>query len=251
VSDVSVKVIYKATNKVNGKVYIGCTVKQLCERVRNHKNSSLKGGKSYFHCAIRKYGIDNFCFDILDVCDDIDEMFALEHYYIDYFKSNKRKNGYNMTEGGLGNVGWIPSKSTRRKISNSMKGKLCGNKNPSKRDDVRLILKEKNLWNDASRIDEQKMLSLSMSQRMKNNNPMKKQDVRDKLSNIRSYEWIIEYPNKSFGYIKNLRKFCRENKLSYGNIWCEHNKIGKSKGFICMRYDDFINKIDYSCINLI
>lgn len=52
-------IIYKATNKINGKVYIGQSHKSLEERMRRHKNDSIRQD-SYFYRAIRKYGWENF-----------------------------------------------------------------------------------------------------------------------------------------------------------------------------------------------
>ena len=53
--------IYKATNKVNGKVYIGKTSAKLSVRKRQHTSDTYsKNSKTVFHSAIRKHGINNF-----------------------------------------------------------------------------------------------------------------------------------------------------------------------------------------------
>jgi group I intron endonuclease len=60
--------IYKITNKVNGKVYIGKT-KDPERRWREHKNESLKAEKKYvIYLALNKYGINNFDFEVIEEC---------------------------------------------------------------------------------------------------------------------------------------------------------------------------------------
>ena len=60
--------IYKYTNRINGKSYIGQSV-DIDSRKCSHKTSAFNQNcgdySSQFHCAIRKYGIDNFDFEIL------------------------------------------------------------------------------------------------------------------------------------------------------------------------------------------
>lgn len=86
--------IYKITNKVNGKSYIGQTRKSVEFRWRQHKNSK----DNYdLHNAIRKFGEDNFEITTLKECD-YSELDKWEIYYIAQY--NTFRNGYNMTKGG-------------------------------------------------------------------------------------------------------------------------------------------------------
>ena len=102
--------IYKFTNKTNGKAYIGQT-NNIENRKRGHKsdsfNSKSEGYNLPFHAAIRKYGWDNFNFEVLEEIDDavydfnyVDER---ERFYIAYYHSLKDEQGYNITLGGQGN----------------------------------------------------------------------------------------------------------------------------------------------------
>lgn len=91
--------IYKITNTLNNKVYIGQTVKSLQKRFTQHKNNS---NKSYFsqivlYKAFNKYGIENFTFEEVEQVpnDCLDER---EKYWIEYYDSYF--NGYNSTLGG-------------------------------------------------------------------------------------------------------------------------------------------------------
>lgn len=90
-------IIYKITNKVNGKSYIGQTRYTIEFRWKQHQH---KKDNTYFHNAIHKYGIDNFYIEILEECD-VEKLNSREIYYI--AKYNTFNNGYNLTIGGDGN----------------------------------------------------------------------------------------------------------------------------------------------------
>lgn len=90
-------IIYKITNKVNGKSYIGQTRYTLEFRWRQHLH---KRDNTYFHNAIKKYGPDNFQLEILEECP-FSSLNEREMFYI--AKYNTFKDGYNLTIGGDGN----------------------------------------------------------------------------------------------------------------------------------------------------
>lgn len=100
--------IYKFTNKITGKCYVGQT-NNIEKRKRGHKSESFNpnanGYNLPFHCAIRKYGWENFDFEVIEEIDDslgreyLDER---EIYFIDLFQSTIDKNGYNIALGGNG-----------------------------------------------------------------------------------------------------------------------------------------------------
>jgi len=93
-------IVYKATNKVNGKVYIGITIRTLKERMDQHLYQSKHGVKYKFQNALNKYGIDCFEWDVVDSANSIDELKNLEMKYIRQYDSFN--NGYNSTRGGDG-----------------------------------------------------------------------------------------------------------------------------------------------------
>ena len=91
--------IYKITNKINGKVYIGQTIKPVEKRFSQHRHNYTK---SYFsqltlYKAFKKYGLDNFAFEEIESVDDslLDER---EKYWISFY--NSYYDGYNSTLGG-------------------------------------------------------------------------------------------------------------------------------------------------------
>ena len=124
--------IYKVTNNINGKVYIGQTRRKLLDRKRRHLRDAKNGSNVQFHCALRKYGEDNFSWEVICFAKDKDTLNELENYYISKYDSIN--SGYNMVDGGDNNVMDIPyvrdkhkkrmqSEETRRKISETMKRK--------------------------------------------------------------------------------------------------------------------------------
>lgn len=91
--------IYKITNLINNKVYIGQSI-DIEKRLKKHKYSY---DNFHIHRAIQKYGKDNFSYEIIEECsqDALDEK---EKYWITYYNSLE-PNGYNMVPGGSNGTG--------------------------------------------------------------------------------------------------------------------------------------------------
>ena len=87
--------IYKFTNNINGKSYIGQSV-NIERRYKEHKNR--KNENSLFHEAIKEYGFDSFDFSIVETCS-IEELNDKEIFYIKEYNT-LTPNGYNASEGG-------------------------------------------------------------------------------------------------------------------------------------------------------
>ncbi len=119
-------VVYKITNKMNGKVYIGQTVRSLEKRWKEHKNSANKTpkySKMYIHRTINKYGFENFKIEVISRANDIEELNYRENYCIRLFNC-LAPDGYNLKTGG--NNSRYCEKS-KKKISESHKGKKVYN----------------------------------------------------------------------------------------------------------------------------
>ena len=110
-------VIYKYTNKINGKVYIGQTIDEY-RRIWNHRKAC---DDSLFHRAVRKYGFDSFEYTVLERVDE-DLLNEREVFWIEYYKSNDRKFGYNLTSGGEGTRGYKYTDEQRKNRSLQAKG---------------------------------------------------------------------------------------------------------------------------------
>jgi len=95
-------IIYKATNKINGKSYIGKTVRKLEIRINRHYNDS-KVYHYKFATALRKYSKNNWKWEILHKDIPASKLSSLEK--IEIKKYDTLYNGYNSTEGGEDNIG--------------------------------------------------------------------------------------------------------------------------------------------------
>ncbi len=110
-------IIYMITNKINNKKYIGQTTQSFSERKRGyyeefkHRKDCVRPMIS----AMRKYGIENFDFEIL--VDEIHSQEELDNLEIQYIQNHKTQieegNGYNLKFGGSGGK---HAESTKRKI---------------------------------------------------------------------------------------------------------------------------------------
>lgn len=105
--------IYKTTNLINGKMYIG-----------QHKYSGegidpkYYGGGTNLTKALKKYGKENFKVEILELCNNMDEMNEREKYWIAFYDAVKSNIFYNLDLGGNNSS---PTPETREKIRNTIK----------------------------------------------------------------------------------------------------------------------------------
>ncbi len=112
--------IYKITNTVNDKVYIGYTSKSIAIRFKRHVYASKM--KQWNHLklykAFAKYGVDNFsCKEIYQSKDKLHVVDVMEQYFINEYDSIRC--GYNIATGGQG--GDIKSQDQKEKDSIRMK----------------------------------------------------------------------------------------------------------------------------------
>jgi len=113
--------VYLARNKINGKLYVGKTICKLRKRQREHRHDALRGRVTGLGRAIAKHGFDNFEWSILAESNDPAELVRLEVEFIAALQT-RAPNGYNLTDGGEGAVGYTPSVETRIKMSVARKG---------------------------------------------------------------------------------------------------------------------------------
>lgn len=94
--------IYKITNNINQKVYIGQTIMAPMQRWQKHKSDARLNRSYPLYKAMNKYGINNFSFEVLEEVD-IEQLNEKERYYINLYNSYinaDNSNGYNATLGG-------------------------------------------------------------------------------------------------------------------------------------------------------
>ena len=106
-------VIYKTTNLINGKIYVG----KDC-----NNNPKYLGSGNILKNAIDKYGRKNFKKEILELCD-ANNWCDREKYWIEKLSSRDHKIGYNISEGGEGVCGCVFTEDHRKKISQALSGR--------------------------------------------------------------------------------------------------------------------------------
>ena len=186
-------IIYCYTNKITGKKYIGQTIHPE-QRKRNHKHEALNNKTDYyFHRSIRKYGLENFEYEILE--ENCEELTDKETYYIEKYNT-LWPNGYNQILHQS-----LLNEEARRKSSET----------------------KKKQWLEKSDEEKQKILDT-----LKTANLGKKQTEyqKQKVALTNSKKFLIEHPDGHQEEVQNLRAFYRKHNV--GNIW----KPGmKSKGY--------------------
>jgi group I intron endonuclease len=95
--------IYKITNTVNGKIYIGQVYnKSIQARFERHIKEAKPNHPMLIDRAIHKYGSCNFIVEQIDEAKTLEELNQKECYWITYYNSTNRQLGYNLTAGGNG-----------------------------------------------------------------------------------------------------------------------------------------------------
>lgn len=94
-------IIYKVTNIITGKIYIGKTKQGLEIRKKSHLFNYKKESEyiSYFYRALQKYGEENFIWEIIDYGVSDKQLNEKEKEWIWLYNSNNPNFGYNMTNG--------------------------------------------------------------------------------------------------------------------------------------------------------
>lgn len=117
--------IYKHTNKINGKSYIGQT---KLKPIQRWKNGEGYRSCTLFYRAIQKYGWDNFKHEILYTNLTLEEANQLEEELINKYDTTNPNYGYNIKYGGNNNT---ITEDIKHKISLANKGKFVGKNNPN------------------------------------------------------------------------------------------------------------------------
>ena len=130
--------IYKITNKINNKIYIGKVYnRSAIERFKRHCNDAKPDARSSVDRAIYKYGKENFIVEVIDKANSLDELDNKEKFWISKYNSIDKNIGYNLTLGGDGGntYRFKPEEEMiqiRKKLSKSKCGKNTPNSRPVK-----------------------------------------------------------------------------------------------------------------------
>ncbi len=196
-------IIYKATNKVNKKSYVGQTKGSLEGRMRGHFHDSYRSN-IYFGNSLKKYGVENFSWTILYECKDCYLDF-MEEFFIRVFDTFNK--GYNLTTGGEG--GYIRSKRTKDLMSEAAK-KRTGLKNSfygkhhskKAKDLISKVHKGKLPWNKGKTgiYSEETLKKMSDCKKGKKLTAEHKQKIKDNWSGFKGYK----HSEKTKEYLKEI-----------------------------------------------
>jgi group I intron endonuclease len=134
-------VIYKTTNLINNKIYIG---KRIFTKEKFFRNKYYGSGK-LLKDAIRKYGLENFNREVLEEVEN-ELLDQREIYWIEKYNANSKEIGYNLTKGGNSKYGrkmGTMSDETKGKISKSVSKYLNENGHPFQNKNHKEETKEK------------------------------------------------------------------------------------------------------------
>ena len=227
--------IYKITNTINGKAYIGATITKVNERWNRHVHASFKflDGQA-LHAAIRKYGKEAFKIEILHEDPDADYVFnVLEPKYI-VEHNTYGNNGYNMTRGG---DGWLNMKHKPESIEKMRQAKLGKKLSEETKRKIgeNSYFRGKEPWNKGKKCPElanwkDKIMSEETKKKISDYQKGKKQPDSQKEAvkeaNSEKHKILHVSTGKIFE-VFNASQFCKENGISYGNL----KNYGHTKGY--------------------
>lgn len=218
-------IIYQATNLINGKMYIGQTIRKLKTRITEHYHN-VKNSNNKFSNALQKYSKENWKWEILVDNVPIGQLNLFEKSYI--WGLSTFEFGYNSTTGG--SEASTVSEDTRNKLSRARLGKPLSEETKNK---ISLSTKGKFISEGHRKIISKSKLGIPRTEetkkkisekRIKNGialgskNPFygKKhsQETKNILSDVRSvvyYEIIT--PAGNVEIIKNLYLYCKNHNL--------------------------------------
>lgn len=190
--------VYKLTNTINGKSYIGITSRSVSARWNEHCERARQGVRnSRIYAAIRKYGHRSFKREALAYATSEDEVRKLETHYIHKFDTYE--NGYNSNLGGNGHLKF--PEHICRKISEAQKGKIISVETRAKMSRAKL----------------------GDSRCAKHFGAHTKKGA----GNPRARRYLFRFPDGSEQIVIGLRAFCRKRRLHLAHI----NMRGHSKGY--------------------
>ena len=202
-------IIYKITNDINNKIYIGKTVTSLSERWSKHLYAA-KTEKTHLYNAMRKYGFEHFNISIVE--DNIpDELLnEKEIYYIQNFDTIK--NGYNQTIGGDGRK-WINREEVKNFYEQGKSVREIAEELDVWYSSIVDVLKELNIYNKEEAIN-RGIITSSLKQSDK-----KVLQYTEDLILLKEFGSLKE-ASESTGFNKGSIKTACENKTGYkGYFW--------------------------------
>lgn len=228
--------IYKTTNLINGKIYIG-------QHRANEFDVSYYGSGKYLRNAVNKYGVENFVVDVLEWCDTREQLNEREIFYIKHFNSREHSIGYNIARGGeggdlvtclpeaeytkfvkkmsdmnklgiIGNKGKHLSEQHKQRIGMGNKGKKHSDEWKKKHDDA---VRGKTAWNKGLTKDDPRVAKYSR----KVGEYAHSEEVRLKISQNMKHKENIGVYKRTEAQKQRLRE------VALGRIWVNNGSVAR------------------------
>jgi group I intron endonuclease len=238
-------IIYKATNVIDGKSYVGYTTTTRRKYQHYYAAKSQDDVNNYFYNAIRLHGYDNFKWEVLKECDNQLMLNLMETFMIMVHHTHWTEGGYNMTWGGDGMSGYKHSKQSIEKMKiiaqirclnpeylNKLK-KPKGKQQPEHTEKLKNISLLK--WQD---VDYRNIQIKSHTGRV--HPEVQKIKI---TAGLCKKKYIVMCPDGNIIDIINLSQYCRQNNLNSGCMSRVANKkLPSHKGY------KILNVIKNNCL---
>lgn len=199
-------IIYRATNLINNKVYIGQTTGPLFKRKSSHiKNKNKKG----FAKAIQKYGKENFLFEEIYTAFNKQELDRSEEWFISFYDSTNKNKGYNLVA--------LSTHSTKgyKHSSESIQNMMRNRKN--------------RIYKPHSEEAKKKMSESKKGKTPNRDYSLITEETKNKISNSLKLKYNdIEYKNRVIAHLKNPNNVTRE-KMRVAKIGKKMTQEAKNK----------------------
>jgi group I intron endonuclease len=226
--------IYKVTNLINNKKYIGHTSKELKKRKFQHKEFALKRNSPFaFHQAIRKHGWKNFKWEVIYESRDTEHcLTVMEPFFIDEYDTFG-ETGYNMDKGGRkGMLGLKRKPLTEEQRHNvsvgTKRNALRGKDHPmygTKANEKFLQAAKISMVGKSHSNETKKKQSESHKEYLKNNKSgmfgkKHNDETKQKMKLKRMESWALYNPKtKETLLINDLMNYCQINMLNYKTVY--------------------------------
>jgi len=222
--------VYKLTNKINGKIYIGESINVYSRIFYSYKKTK---NNNLIDFAIRKYGFENFEVEILAEFENINEieLLALETAFIEFYDSTNKDIGYNICLIGNNRMGFKHSIETKHLMSKNnaraksgtkwtelTRLKMINNKPMLGKHHSTETKKKISMANTGKKLSEESKIKCGIASKLANHNAQKK---KVKQINLETEEII-----KIWDSVSDAHKETKINKCTIYNV-C-NKRIGKS-----------------------
>lgn len=253
--------VYKITNQINNKSYIGSTSRSPEIRWKEHKQEAAKGTDYYLYRSMRHHGVENFTFEVIDrnSVELYSDLILLETDYIKKLNTLKPA-GYNLTEGGIGGdrlylyseevkkekykiiaeknreIQKDPARSKNRKEAHK---KWVDHLNANPEEKQKYIEKcsdaLRETWKSKVLTEEDKEAYSSGQKKRFLKETEEEKELRIKTAKDNSgvaKSWKLTFPNGKIEIVKSIYDYCKENNLPYYVIYgCHRSKKASKHGW--------------------